>query len=419
MTHIIKNFDELATTDARRTALSIVEAGLDAINTEKVVLANVKLEESKLLIKDLEINLLDYKRIRIVGFGKASCDAAVALHKVLGDRITGGAVIDIKTALCGPVTSLIGTHPHPSPQNVAATRQIVELANDTVEDDLVLVVVSGGGSALLCWPEAECDQGDLLYTEFLKVGASISELNVVRKHLSLLKGGGLAKMFYPARIVGLVFCDVPGGDPREVASGPTYKDDTSIETAQDILDKHGLKKLELNETPKEDKYFENVSNISLVSNLDALEAMKKKAETLNLSAEILSPKIYDTPEVAIKNFKERAKTTNVILGGGEVKLVVEKGGGSGGRNVQLALAALEEVGEDTFVSIASDGIDNCEAAGAIADTLSLDHTKKLNLDVADYLTRCDSYNFFKQTGDLIMTGQTGSNVSDLMLWLKK
>ena len=419
MSYVIQNFDQLATTEARRIALRIVEAGLDAINTEKVVRDNVRVEGENLYVKDQVINLAEYKRIRIIGFGKASCDAAVALYKVLGERIVGGAVIDIKTAQCGPVVSLVGTHPHPSNQNVVATRQIVELTKDVTEDDLVLVIVSGGGSALLCWPETECDQGDLLYSEFLKVGASISELNIVRKHLSLLKGGGLAKMLYPARVVGLIFCDVPGGDPHEVASGPTYKDDTSVETAQEILTKYGVSDLTLNETPKEDKYFEKVTNISLVSNQDALEAMKSSAEDMGLSAEIMSLKVYDSPEVAIKKFKELSKSANVVLAGGEVKLVVEKGGGSGGRNVQLALTALNEVGEDTFVSIASDGIDNCEAAGAIADSVTLEKVSKLNLDIEDYLDRCDSYNFFKQTDDLIMTGQTGSNVSDLMLWLRQ
>lgn len=419
MGHVIKNFDTLAGTESRRLALEIIEAGLDAINTDKVVKDAVKISNGTLQIGNVTEDLAKFKRIRVIGFGKASCDAAVALHEVLGDKISGGAVIDLKTAQCGSIETLVGTHPHPSSQNVVATRQIVELAKDTNEDDLVIAIVSGGGSALLCWPEEECTQGDTLYTEFLKVGADINELNTVRKHLSLLKGGGLAKLFYPARIISLIFCDIPGGDAKKVASGPTFKDDTSISEAQAILDKYNISGISLNETPKEDRYFEKVSNISMVSNVDALEAMKNKSEELGLSAKILSTEVYDEIDVALDKFKQEAEETNVVLSGGEVKLVVEKGGGSGGRNVQLALAALEKVGGDTFVAIASDGIDNCEAAGAVADAEALENARKLDLDIGDYLKRCDSYNFFKQTGDIIMTGQTGSNVSDLMLWLRR
>lgn len=419
MANKIKNFDTLATTESRRLVLEIAEAGLEAIDTGLVVKNSVRLEGDILKVGDIEENLSQYKRIRVVGFGKASCDAAGALHEVLGDKISGGAVIDIKTGQCGPILSLAGTHPRPSAQNVTATKQIVDLASDVTEDDLILVIVSGGGSALLCWPEEECSQGDALYEKFLKFGGSISELNLVRKHLSLLKGGGLAKMFHPARIIGLVFCDVPGGNPREVASGPTYRDETTSAEAQALLDKYGIEGLTLNETPKEDEYFERVSNISLVSNLDALEAMKQKAESLGLTAEIISAQVYDEPSIALEKFREASQRVNVVLAGGEVKLVVESGGGSGGRNVQLTLTALGMVGEDTFASVASDGIDNCQAAGAIADKESLEHTRKLGLDIDDYLKRCDSYEFFRQTGDLITTGQTGSNVSDLMIWLRR
>jgi len=404
----------------RQKALAIIEAGLLAINTKEVVRSSVILQGDVLKIKDLEISLKDYKRIKVIGFGKASSDAALALEEVLGSKISGGVIIDIKSSETKYIKSLIGDHPHPSMKNVLATEKVVEEVKGSTEDDLVLVIVSGGGSALFCWPEEECNQGETLYTSFLKVGGTIEELNIVRKHLSLIKGGGLAKMLYPARVVGLIFCDVPGGNAEEVASGPTAKDTTTIEDAKQILDKYGFADFKLNETPKEDEYFKNVSNVSLVSNADALDAMANKAKELGFEPKILSPKIYDLPEIAVKNFKNILTKGSAILGGGEIKLVVEGKGGSGGRCVQVALEALEHLEEgETFAAIASDGIDNSDTAGAVVDEETLKVVKELNLDTKDYLERRDSYEFFKKTGNLVFTGPTGANVSDLMLWIKE
>jgi len=417
---IIKNLDELEKNSNWKPALEIVKAGLSAIETKKVVENLVKLDGETLKIKDLEINLSKFKRIKVIGFGKASSEAGLALEKVLGSKISGGAVIDIKSAECSYIENLIGTHPHPSIQNVSATKRIIELAEDSNEDDLVLVIVSGGGSALLCWPEAECAQGESLYSQFLKVGGTIEELNVVRKHLSALKGGGLAKMLYPAKVVGLIFCDIPGDSIEEVASGPTFKDKTTQKDAEVILEKYRLTGFELNQTPKEDKYFEKVTNISLVSNIDALNAMSRKAEEFGLKAEIISAEIYDLPEVTINNFENHLSENKVVFGGGEIRLLVEGNEGSGGRCVQLALAVLPQLKEgDVFVAIASDGLDNSDRAGAIVDVNTLKKAEELGLNYEEYLKKCDSYNFLKATGNLIFTGQTGANVSDLMLWIRK
>ena len=404
----------------RQKALAIIEAGLSAIDTKRVVRSTIILQDEVLKIKDLEINLKDYKKIKIIGFGKASSEAALALEEVLGSRISGGVTIDIKSSETRYIESLVGDHPHPSMKNVLATEKVIESVKGLTEDDLVLVIVSGGGSALLCWPEEECNQGEMLYSNFLKVGGTIEELNIVRKHLSLIKGGGLAKLLHPARVVGLIFCDVPGGNAEEVASGPTSKDTTTTEDAKKILNKYGFEGFKLNETPKEDKYFERVTNISLVSNLNALEAMALKAQELGFEAKILSSKIYSLPEETINDFKKLLTKNTVVLGGGEVKLVIKGEGGSGGRCVQLALASLKHLeADETFSAIASDGIDNSDTAGAIVDKNTLEIVSRLNLDIETYLERVDSYNFFKQTGDLVFTGPTGANVSDLMLWIKE
>lgn len=418
----IKNSRELLKNSGRSAMLKIVEAGLNAIETENIIKKSVSLLENKkiLKIKDFEISLSRFRRIKIIGFGKASCEAALTLEKIFGNKIKGGVVIDVKAAKCEYITSLVGTHPRPSKQNILATRHILELAKETNKDDLILAVVSGGGSALLCWPEEECEQGKRLFSDFLKVGGDVRELNIVRKHLSFLKGGGLAKLFYPAAVVGLIFCDVPGGSAEEVASGPTFKDSTTMKDAEAILDKYGLSGYTLTETPKEDIYFEKVVNIPLVTNVRALSAMARAAKRLGFQPKIFSAEIGDGASAVLKKMKRLASKKTVILGGGEIKLAVKKGGGSGGRNTHLALAAAKCIGRtDIFVSVASDGIDNSDAAGAIVDLETIKKAKKFKLRAEDYLQDYDSYDFFKKTKDLIFTGPTGANVSDLMIWMRK
>ena len=155
---------------------------------------------------------------------------------------------------CERLQTFQGTHPLPSAENVRASGKIVQLAKQMTENDLVLVIVSGGGSALMCWPQSECEQGRRLYQNFLRAGGSIVELNTVRRHLSALKGGGLAAMLYPATVVGLIFSDVPGDNPQAVASGPTYRDETTVEDARRILGKYGLGGYALRDTRIDAKY---------------------------------------------------------------------------------------------------------------------------------------------------------------------
>lgn len=416
----IKNLAELSKTSGRTTALAIAEAGLNAIDTERAIQSSVILsDDGKILkIKDLTLDLTKFNSIRIVGFGKAACEAAGALVEVLQGKVKNGVVIDVKDMKCENVSNFVGTHPEPSQQNVLASERIVKLAKELSSDDLVLVVVSGGGSSLLCWPASECDQGQKIYADFLNVGGDIEEMNMVRKHLSALKGGGLAKLLYPATVVGLVFCDVPGDHVEAVASGPTFKDTSTIADAQAILDKYHLTGFELTETPKEDMFFEKVHNILLVSNGAALHAMAEEAQRQGYKATIVSAEIYSDADATIKSLKLSAGEHGVALGGGEIKLLVSGHHGSGGRCSYLSLAALPYVGEnDIFISIASDGIDNSDSAGAIADKESAKSAAMLGLSIDEYKNNFDSYAFFKQTGDLLFTGPTGANVSDLMLWI--
>lgn len=425
-TRWIKNFDDLATTVNRKIALEIAEAGFEAISTEAVIKNKIKLENNVLFVGEESFDLTKFKKIKVIGFGKSSCEAALALENILESRITEGAVIGLEKVLTKHIETFAGTHPRPSEANIEAGKKIYEIVKDSSEEDLIIVLVSGGGSALLCFPESEYKEGVKLYDAFLKSGKTITEINTVRKHLSLLKGGGLAKIAYPATVVGLIFSDVPGDVFEDVASGPTYKDTTTIEDAKKIIAENNFGKFDLMETPKEEKYFEKVHNFVLVSNKTAVEAMAKKAEEFKLEVNIVSTNLYDEVDGALKKIFSSKKDNTVVLAAGEPRIVVPKDGGKGGRNLHMGLTAIknkliakENLEDSVFISFASDGMDNSDVAGAVVDKNTIEKAEKISLDANDYLDRFDSYNFFQKTGDLIITGPTGANVSDLMILLTK
>ncbi|OIO29551.1 hypothetical protein COX93_00890 [Candidatus Nomurabacteria bacterium CG_4_10_14_0_2_um_filter_30_12] len=421
-TGFIKNFDELAITPNRKIALEIMEAGYNAISTEKVIDAYIYLVGNILSIKEKEFDLSKFKNIKIVGFGKSSCDAALALERILGDRISGGVVIGLEKVDTKYIETFAGTHPRPSEANVEAGRKIYELIEKSTEEDLIIVLVSGGGSALLCYPESEYKQGAKLYDAFLGSGKTINQINTVRKHLSLLKGGGLTKMAYPATVVGLIFSDVPGDLFDSVASGPTYKDRSTINDAKQIILNNNLGEFDLIETTKEDKYFEKVYNFILVSNKIAVKAMEKKAKEFDLKVNIASTDLYDVIDKALERIFILKKDNSVVLAAGEPSIQVKDKSGKGGRSLHMGLSVIKKklIDDDSlFISFASDGMDNSDRAGAIVDKSTIEKIEKLDLNVNDYLERFDSYNIFEKSGDLINTGPTGVNVSDLMILLTK
>ncbi len=415
----IQNFKEIATTPIREHGLHIMEAGLSAIDTETIIRGAIKLSGDKLTIQDEAISLRGVGRVLVFGFGKAAAKAAETIESILGDRISGGVVISIGGGQSKRIEMFAGTHPRPTEANIAASKRLIEIANGITEKDIVLVIVSGGGSALTCWPEDECDQGAALYNAFLKSSGTIHELNIVRKHLSLIKGGGLAKLLYPARVFGLVFSDVPGKHPEIIASGPTYFDKTTVKDAQRIVDKYNLGSYRLLETVKENKYFERTTNHILVSNVNAIEAMERRGGELGYKALVLSTKVYDEIDLLDEEFMHSSRPKHAVLAGGEPRLVVNTTHGSGGRNQHLALTMATKLKpQQVFISFASDGKDNSDAAGGIVDAGTLVRAKKAGLDMVKHIRRFDAMTALSQTGDLIYTGATGANVSDLMIMLE-
>ncbi|MEK7162996.1 MAG: DUF4147 domain-containing protein [Patescibacteria group bacterium] len=449
---LIDNFKNLAKNSLRQKALLIAEAGYEAIEIERVVSERIKLENNYLELtiqrdsmeKNFKINLNNFKRVFLVGVGKGSALASISLVKILGDKLTGGIALDINkpTTNNQQLTTFIGTHPFPSKQNITATQKIIELVKNLNKDDLLITFICGGGSALLCGSEKELKDSVLATKLLTQAGADILELNTVRKHLSEIKGGGLAKLAYPATIVSLVVSDVLGNNLSMVASGPTVFDKTTNNDAKNIFKKYSLehKNFHFHENPKEKKYFKKVKNILFLSNREPLLAMAEKAQKLGFKPKIYSYSLRGEAKNALLPlssalpYREVPKT---ILAGGETTVVLNKELrimndelgrgyelGKGGRNMEAVLGAVNSMHNSLFtlhnsiiMSFASDGHDNTKAAGAIADFSTIQKAKKLKLNPEDFLKNHNSFNFFKKTNDLIFTEQKTFNVADLMFVL--
>lgn len=425
---LIQNAVELSQTPLRVAALSIAEAGLLAIKTDQVIRDHVSLLGDILTIAGKTYDLKTYDRLIVAGVGKCSLDAARELEKILGEHISAGFVLDVR---CDPslthIKSCAGTHPFPSEDNITHTAALLTLLESATEKDLVLFIVSGGGSTLLCSPlNGVCDDEKNLLQKLFAAGATIEDINMVRKHLSKARGGYIAQAVYPAELVALVFSDVPGDDITTIASGPTVRDTT---TKEDVLERlnifcsEGIDTSLLLETPKEEKYFAKTRTVLALTNKTALYAMKEKAEALGFHASIKDSALTgDAQEVAgrISDALKEIAPKSVLLYGGETTVADASGLlGKGGRNQELALAALIGIGEDELVlTLASDGRDNSDHAGALADTLVQETAAQAGEDIETRLLAHESYDFFEKTGAAILTGYTGSNVSDLIVAIK-
>ncbi len=425
----IKNFESLATNKLRKDALEIVEAGLEAIDTTKVIESNIKLVGNELKIAGESFNLKLFKKVYLVGVGKCALEASLEIEKILGEKLTDGVVVDVKCfERPKRLKFCLGSHPLPSDKNIDATKMIIEMLEKAEVDDLVIFVISGGGSVLLCQPENfTCNQESEITKFLFDAGATIQELNTVRKHISLARGGWLAKHAYPARGVALIFSDVPGNHLSFIASGPTVLDETTVDDAREVINKYKVWEKypyvtkNLLETPKDPKYFDKISNLLIVSNQLALGAMSAKAQALGYSSLIKNNELIGDAKLLgqqILNDFKSSKPNSVWLYGGESTVRV-KGRGVGGRNQTLALSGLKNlVSNELLIALASDGRDNSDFAGAICDKITLRDAEKLNCDPKKYLEDDDSFGFFKKVGNYLDAGYLGSNVSDLILVIK-
>ena len=420
----------MATNDLRAAALRIAEAGLQAIDTEVVVRRSISYQNGTLQILDKKFSIIPNGKLIVIGVGKCALEAAHALESILGERITSGVVIDIHTGTLAKIQTCCGTHPFPTEANIEATSSIISLLKDLTERDFVLFVISGGGSTLLCQPKNfTCDDERVLLRHLFETGATIEEINTVRKHISLARGGYLAQYAYPARSASLIFSDVLGDDMEFIASGPTVRDVTTTADAQAVLKKYdpsgNFRAIADNliETPKDEKYFVNVVNFLAVNNVTALNAMQGEAEKLGFAPKIATSMLHgEAREVgsSVARDLHDAVARSVLLYGGETTVTIVNPKGAGGRNQELVLGALKDIKDgELVVSFDSDGLDNSSFGGALCDIMTRQAAKKKNLVPDVFLKENRSHDFFEAVGDYLMMGDTGSNVSDLVIAIKE
>ena len=422
----IKNYDQLATNDNRKVVLDLAEAAFASVAPNEVFKQNLSLIDNVLKIQDKTYDLSQFDRVFLLGFGKGSAGNAKRIEQTLGDHLTDGYVNDVvEDEHFQKIHYTKGTHPLPSQENFTFTNHAIEHFENISEKDLVIVVTCGGGSVLFEAPhKLSLDQMISVNKALLESGANITEMNIVRKHLSKVKGGGLAKILYPATVVNLIFSDVPGNDLTVIASGPLVKDPTNLKDATTIYNKYDLGRSgvftpeDFVETPKEDKYYEKVSNILMLSNLTALNAMEKLAREKGYEVHILNDRLQGDAHTLGKDLIDETLPGQILLAGGESTIKI-KGHGKGGRNQALVLSQLANLPDNVVLaSFGSDGWDFYELAGALADKETKQKANNMDLDIQVYLDDDNSYEFWDKTGDGIRTGHLDSNVSDLYIVLK-
>jgi glycerate 2-kinase len=419
----------------RRDARAILMAALAAADPTAAV------EQVLRARQDLD----KYERIFVVGAGKAGGTMARAVEHLLNGRISAGCVNvkDGDTAKTRIVELRPCGHPVPDERGFNGARRIAEICTEAGDNDLVICLLSGGASALMSWPAPPITLGEKQETTklLLASGANIHEINAVRKHLSSIKGGQLARLAAPAHVLSLILSDVVGDDLDVIGSGPTAPDASTFEEAFAVLEKYELRdrvpgrvrermKNGARETPKAaDPLFENVENIVVGSNQKSLESAARAAKDLGYRTLILSSTIEgETKDVArmhgaiarqIRTYEQPVRPPVCVISGGETTVTMRNGNaGKGGRNQEFALAAAIEVAglEDILIlSAGTDGTDGpTDAAGAVADGTTV---ARANSKASDALRDHDAYPLFEELGDLITTGSTGTNVMDLHLIL--
>ena len=437
----------------RQSIIDIFGAALKTANPYNAVKRTIRIEGDRLFAGEAAYDLRNYEKVIVVGAGKGTAPMAEAVEELLGERIDEGVVI-VKHGHTRPlkkIRQIEASHPIPDEAGVKGTEEIVRLLEKADEKTIVICLLSGGGSALLVSPADGITLKDKQVATdlLLKSGATIDELNAVRKHLSKVKGGRLAGIAYPATVISMILSDVINDRLDVIASGPTVPDDSTFNDALKIvtklIEKHRLKGKfpekvidylwdgvnGMNqETPKKgDPCFGNTSSIIVGSLRQALHAARNAANKLGFDTEIVTDRLQGEAREAAVYLADLAKIVRssrkggkpmCLLSGGETTVNV-KGSGKGGRNQELALAfALEIEGVDgiTLLSAGTDGTDGpTDATGAIVDGETIHFARKLGVNPEKYLENNDSYNFFKKIdeGHHLITGPTGTNVMDVQI----
>lgn len=432
----------------RKSAIEIFLAGVESVKPDNLIHRFVSLNNDTLRIGELTFDLTKLDHIYVIGAGKASGLMAQSLETILGARITAGHIVTKYGHACPlhHITLTEAGHPVPDENGIQSTEKILTLAQQAGPNDLVICLLSGGGSALLTDTPDGCTLADLktLNDALLKCGASIQEINCVRKHLSRVKGGQLAQSVAPATLVSLILSDVIGDPLDVIASGPTAPDPTTFGEALAILSRYRINDIiptvilrslqagsqgQRPETPKADAaVFRHTHNLIVGTNRLALDAARQKAEALGYAAKIVTHTLdgnaAEAARVIVNKVLDAQRSRNsrpiCLLFGGEPTVKVT-GDGLGGRNQHLALTAASLLQNTTGITVLSGGSDGTDgptdAAGAVVDAETSVHAQQQGLDIERYLERFDAYHFFAKEGSLIITGPTQTNVMDLMVAL--
>ncbi len=450
------NFDK-----AYADAESIFRAGLFRVDPASMIASTVSVEPAphpvlvvRTEIQEERVDLSRFDRIVVTGMGKASARMALGLESVLGDRISGG-VVAVKTGhveTLARITLVEAAHPVPDESSVAAARAVLGVCGSPDERTLVIVLISGGGSAILCAPAEGISLADKAAATqlLLASGAAIHEVNCVRKHLSSIKGGRLAAAYAPATVLSLILSDVSGDDLDSIASGPTVPDPTTFADALGIARRYGIVDAlpasvadrlirgaagEIPDTPKlGDPAFDRATTILLGSNRLALMAARARAEALGYSTLALTARLSGEAREAALMYLAVGKDVAAsgfplarpacFLAGGETTVTL-RGKGLGGRNQEMALAFLDamerfpkDAGDLVFLAASTDGNDGpTDAAGAFASAEIVARAAAAGIKAADYLAANDSWHFFDRLGCLLRTGPTNTNVCDIQVLL--
>ena len=433
-----------------KTLEDIFKAGVKAVDPEIAVHKYVRRQGNQLFVGDCSYILDSYKRIFLIGAGKGTAPMAKALENILGERLTSGLII-VKYGHGIPLEKtqiLEADHPIPDDAGLRATKELLKQAQECTEEDLIICAFSGGGSALLPAPSSPItlDQKQETTRLLLECGATINEINAIRKHLSRSKGGWLAKEAYPATIVSLLLSDVIGDRLDVIASGPTVPDESTYSDCIKIIDRYKLSDRlsksvaeyfkkgaagSLPETPKAgDPVFSKVQNLIVGNNRESLLAAKERAISLGYNTIVLSSQIEGEAREVAQVFAAIGKEISqanlpisppaCVIAGGETTVTIQ-GRGKGGRNQELALACAIAIDGWKGISLLSAGTDGTDgptnAAGAIVNGTTCKRARQTNLDPRDFLLANDSYTFFESLGNLLRTGPTRTNVMDIICML--
>ena len=435
------------TTQQREDMMAVLSAALQAVDPAQAVRNCVRREGARLTVGDHAYDLDSYRRIFVVGAGKAGGPMAQALEETLGDRLAGG-VVNVKEGYAVPtqhIELVEAAHPVPDENGLRGAERILRMAADAGADDLVFCLISGGGSALMELPAGDVSLDDLQHLTdlLLRSGATINEVNTIRKHISQVKGGGLARAAAPATLIALILSDVVGNPLDFIASGPTVPDTTTFQDAWKLLEKYRLQDAipgsvqaqlrgglngEIPDTPKAgDPLFARTASVLVGSNEIAARAALDAATALGYNAVLVTTWVEGEAREVAKVMAGVAKglirhhspvpPPACLIFGGETTVTV-RGEGKGGRSQEMALAAalaLDGWEDVAVMAVGTDGTDGpTDAAGGIADGAVRGRAQTLGLDPLAYLDRNDSYHFLQQTDALLVTGPTNTNVNDLI-----